>query len=80
MFLNNIKLLSILIGNSGQEQTHAAKPKFKGSCFVSCKSPDLDIEKKKKLQKLNIKYQNKIKRKQFVIDTLDKQTFCNGFH
>lgn len=46
MFLNNIKLLSILIGNSGQEQTHAAKPKFKGSCFVSCKSPDHDIEKK----------------------------------
>ena len=46
MFLSNIKLLSILIGNSGQEQTHAAKPKFKGSCFVSCKSPDHDIEKK----------------------------------
>ena len=47
MFLNNIKLLSILIGNSGQEQTHAAKPKFKGSCFVSCKSPDHEIDKKK---------------------------------
>ena len=59
MFLNNIKLLSIMIGNSGLKQSQAAKPKFKVALFLV--NPQAVILKKK-MQKLNVKYQNKIKK------------------